>query len=71
MSAAAWTSSSLAEVTFSSVKRKLGPEAENEAMTSPWASRTGADTAVKVASARDLLTQAAADISARLGWREH
>lgn len=25
----------------------------------------------KVASARDLLTQAAADISARLGWREH
>ena len=28
-------------------------------------------TADKVASASDLLTQAAADISARLGWREH
>src|SRR5699024_12632237 len=45
MSAAADMSRSRAERALTPVKRKLGPEAEIEAMTSPWALGTGAETA--------------------------
>src|SRR5699024_4077647 len=57
MSAAADMSRPRAARALTSAKRKLGPEAELEAVTSPWALRTGAEAAVHPTSSSSMTSE--------------
>src|SRR5699024_234002 len=57
MSAAADMSRSRAERALTSVKRKLGPEAELQAMTAPWSLRRGYESAVRPSSSSAMTSE--------------